>query len=543
MKKFNKLLIACLAIVAMSGSALATEAGYYDKDVTPPWAKLTVKGSVSINGVSYVNSEEATIDIYAKDDKCFDDEIKYYMSTTPILDVGKIAPEDWKPYSVGATEMINISNSNSPNVVYAVFKDKNGNTSQIYTGSVYEQTVEYNMNTTDEVYFTGSVSDKRYYGAPYIITSQVPKREGYYFLGWSTSPSSEASYYAGDIVPAEVAIGTEETKATLYAVWSTDVTKLPLLADMVNIGDYVDYPVVYDNVVSYTNGSDTSYVSPYEGWRVIGKEADGTVNLVSAGCPLSFYNYTNQAKSIPALTTNFLTTPFSGSDAATYRKTGFTPYLTLTETFTNKFTQTDSSTGLPKVRSMVQEDIFKVTGHTEMLSAYEMGLDDKKYANLFYNKGYYWLASPYPADTSRLWHVHDYGRVANHNGYEFGVRPVVSLKPDVRAAGKDMSDAWNISMVEEAQEPDIEYCTITFDVYYLGLLSESVNIEPVMVVKGSKYTMENIQVNTIVGLCDVENYRINGEIFYKGDVITIMEDTKIDVFVSRADPEIEGDPF
>jgi len=442
MKKMRKILIACGLIAGMCGNLAQATENYYENDVTPPWAKLTVRGAVELNGVNYVNSEEAIIDIYAKDDKCFDDEIKYYISTTPIEDIGKI--EDWKSYRVGATERIDISSKGETNVVYAVFKDKNGNTSHVYTGESYVQTVVYDVNTTDEVEFMSGANGKRYYGAPYIITTQVPKREGYYFLGWSTSSTADASYYAGDIVPAEVPIGTNET-ATLYAVWSTDVTKLPLLSEVVNIGDYVDYPVVYDNVVTYTSASGTSYVSPYEGWRVIGKEAEGTVNLVSAGCPLSFYNWTNQANSIPALTTNFLTTPFSGSDKATYRKTGFTPYLTLTETFTNKYTQTDSSTGLPKVRSMVQEDVFKVTGYTEILSGYEMGLNDKKYTNLFHNKGCYWLASPYPANANNLWNVDNIGGVYVSNR-EFGVRPVVSLKSTVRANGTDAMGVWKIEI-------------------------------------------------------------------------------------------------
>ena len=59
-----------------------------------------------------------------------------------------------------------------------------------------------------------------------------------------------------------------------------------MLADKVEIGDYVNYPVYYDNV----NGS------TLKGWRVISKNIDldgnpspGTVNLVSAGVPLTYY--------------------------------------------------------------------------------------------------------------------------------------------------------------------------------------------------------------------------------------------------------------
>ena len=119
--------------------------------------------------------------------------------------------------------------------------------------------------------------------------------------------------------------------------------------------------------------------------------------------------------------------------------------MTLEETFTNQYTQTDVTTGLPKVRSMVQEDIFKVTGHTEMATADTMGLNDKKYANLFHNKGYYWLASPYPASTGNLWLVSYRGSV-DFNRSEFGVRPVVSLKSTVRANGTDAMGVWKIEI-------------------------------------------------------------------------------------------------
>ena len=423
---------------------------YYKNDVTPPWGRISINSALKINGINYVENEKVTVKLYAVDDNSKAEEIKYYLSLSPIEDVGKIAEENWKAYKEEATEEITIDNLDTTNTIYAVFKDKNGNTSHIYTSTLYEQTIVFDMNTTDPVEFdTTVINNKRVHGAPYSIPEQTPKREGYYFIGWSTDQlATKGDFYAEDIIPADMELGTDEATATLYAVWSTDVTKLSLLSDVVEVGDYVDYPVVYDNVVSYTDANTgTSYVSSLEGWRVIGKEDDGTVNLISAGIPLTFYNWIDEAISIPALTDNFIKTQFGvGEEKATYRKNGFGPYLTLKEVFTNKYTQIKEDGETPKVRSMVQEDIFKITGHTEIIQDNYMQLYDAKWDKLFRIEAHYWLASIYLKDAVSLWNFNNTGGL-NANCYrEFGIRPVVSLKPNVRANGRDITGMWDIEI-------------------------------------------------------------------------------------------------
>ena len=448
-KVLNKVLLIGGLIGLLGITVAATNLGnYYEQDVTPPWGRIAVKSALKINGINYVESEKVTVEIFAEDDICKEEEIKYYLSLSPIEDVGKIAEENWKSYKAEATEEITIDNLDTINTIYAVFKDKNGNTSHIYSGSLYEQTIVYDMNTTDPVEFdTTVINNKRIHGVPYIIPTQAPKREGYYFIGWSTDQlATKGDFYAEDIIPADMELGTDETTATLYAVWSTDVTKLPLLSDVVEVGDYVDYPVVYDNVISFTRKTGEIYVSNLEGWRVIGKEEDGTVNLISAGIPLTFYNYTNSKVSIPALTDNFITTSFGvGDEPATFRKNGFGPYLTLKEVFTNKYTQMKEDSETPKVQSVVQEDIFKATGLTEIVLGLEE-LKNKKYERLFETGGYYWLASASSINANRLWDCGIDGGIWYDDGAEFGVRPVVSLKPEVRANGKNMIGVWSIEI-------------------------------------------------------------------------------------------------
>ena len=55
-----------------------------------------------------------------------------------------------------------------------------------------------------------------------------------------------------------------------------------------------------------------------------------------------------------------------------------------------------------------------------------MDLNNPKYSGLYKNDVTYWLASAYYTNT--LWSVNSNGNVSNGHSYEFGVRPVVSLK-------------------------------------------------------------------------------------------------------------------
>ena len=437
--------LSALLIITLNTMAFA-DTELYDLDVTPPWGRLKIDGATSVNNVNYVERSEIEVEIYAADDKCMDEEIQYYISTTAISDAEEVSESAWKNYTPGVKEKITLPSITSTNTIYAVFRDLNGNTSLIYSGANVQYTIAYDANGGSEAPEGVGVA---YYGMPYIVTNQTPKREGYYFWGWSTSSTATIpSYTQGEIIPAVAFVGSGGGTVTLYAVWTTQMGSLPNLADVVEVGDYVNYPVYYDNVISYS-----SYKSTYNGWRVISKDIDldgnesiGTVNLVSAGVPMTFQNASGSSSAITALTTNFLTTAFATTGSWTYRKTGFSPYQTLTETFTNKYTATKSDGVTPQVRAMVQEDIFRVTGHTSMATGTTMKLSDAKYQNLFANGAYYYLASAY--SSSNLWGVSNDGHVYGSSSSEIGVRPVVSLKSNVKATGTDMIGAWDINIAE-----------------------------------------------------------------------------------------------
>ena len=93
---------------------------------------------------------------------------------------------------------------------------------------------------------------------------------------------------------------------------------------------------------------------------------------------------------------------------------------------------------------MTATDILTGTGQTEMQGGNEMDLNNPKYAGLYNNGQHYYLASAY--DASTLWYVLSYGYVYSISSYEFGVRPVVSLKSNVKTSAMDTQGRWMIEM-------------------------------------------------------------------------------------------------
>ena len=428
MKKgfIKSLAVAGGLVLAMSGKNV--EAG----DIAAPYGRLTVVDAVEIEGVSYTSSTEITVEVFAVDNVSTEDQIEVYLSTTPIDTTTRIEDGNWLKYSENKTKTYTIDQSN-PTTIYAVFRDAAGNTSMAYAGGNTEYTVRYYDVDNSTVFMerTG------YFGMAFNVTTQAPENEGRFLTGWSTSASDlmTASYEPGEVIPASVFKGTD-TVIELYPVWTT-AGVYPTLSSVVKVGDYVDYPVYYDNVAPY-NG----YASTYDGWRVISIEDDGTVNLVSAGVPLSYYHPGQSDVAIKALVDNFLTTPFSVDDNHTYRKNGFTPYVSLKDVFTNEFTEMKADGVTPNVRSMIKEDILAITGAADLVAGEY--LTAPKYGNMFHVGAHYWLASAY--NSYYLWYVYYNGYVSNYYDYEFGVRPVVSLKSTVKATGTNAAGVWNIEM-------------------------------------------------------------------------------------------------
>ena len=79
-----------------------------------------------------------------------------------------------------------------------------------------EYTVSFNANGG-----TGAPSAQtKTYGQTLTLSSTVPTREGYTFLGWATSADGNVVYRVGDEV-INLTINSDET-INLYAVWQKD---------------------------------------------------------------------------------------------------------------------------------------------------------------------------------------------------------------------------------------------------------------------------------------------------------------------------------
>ena len=133
----------------------------------------------------------------------------------------------------------------------------------------------------------------------------------------------------------------------------------------------------------------------------------------SAGVPLTYYHKNLASTSVNNLTVKFLETPFTGNDDYTYRKNGFSPYITLNEIFKNAYTQISGDE--LQIRAMKAEDIYTITKLTEMTYGWAMNLGDTKYKKLFANGAWYNLASAYGGS---LWSVFGNGRVDFFTGHE-----------------------------------------------------------------------------------------------------------------------------
>lgn len=178
MKKFLKGAMLSLGTIAMLGAGSLAYATEYDAgDVTPPWGRIIIADATEVDNINYVDREEVTVQIYARDD--ISDEIYYYLSTSPISTTTKIT--NWKRWSEGATEVITLPSITSTNTIYAAFKDKNGNTSIIFDSSL-SHTIVYNTNADSTATGITGVDTTVTYGESHVITMQRPKWEGHYFL-------------------------------------------------------------------------------------------------------------------------------------------------------------------------------------------------------------------------------------------------------------------------------------------------------------------------------------------------------------------------
>ena len=415
-----------------------------DIDIIPPKGVISIINGTMQNGTITVKSTEIKIGVTATDNVSKADQIKIYVVLDQVPDTEKIPDSSWENYTDGYTKILTASSGAKNAIVYVVLKDAMGNTNTIFKGTNTSYKLKYDANGGTNA----PAEETAYFGMPYKVTHKKPNYEGKYFLGWSTNKNANvASYLQNDTIPANIFAGTS-SNITLYAIWTDNIEKLPLLTDRAKIGDYINYPVSYENKSISKYYTNTSKLT---GWRVINKDTDingnssnGTVNIISAGIPLAEHYANGSSK-------EFLFNDFiNGSN---YQACGFINN-NLSSIFKNKYTVINNNK--PAVRSVNLTDIESVTGISGI--ALNTSLADEKYNSLLNVGSLYELATKY--NSTSLYNVTKAGLLSKGEA-KAGVRPVVELKNVVRTDGMDETGAWDIKIAASEEIPD--QIQVTFD--------------------------------------------------------------------------------
>ncbi len=438
----NKWLIALVTVLALSTMPQSVKAD--SVDVIPPTGSISIKNSTMQDGVPTVTSREMQVSVTATDNVSTGSAIKVYTVLGEAPDTTKIPDSSWESYTTGYTKTITVPDGTTSSIVYVVLKDAAGNTNTIFKGTNASYKLIYDANGGTNA----PVTETAYFGMPYKVTMKRPTYEGKYFLGWSTNKNANvASYLQNDTIPANIFAGTSSA-VTLYAIWTDNIEKLPLLTDRAKVGDYINYPVSYENKSISKYYTNTSKLT---GWRVINKDTDvngnssnGTVNIISAGIPLAEHYANGSSK-------EFLFNDFiNGSN---YQACGFINN-NLSSIFKNKYTVINNNK--PAVRSVNLTDIESVTGISGI--ALNTSLADEKYNSLLNVGSLYELATKY--NSTSLYNVTKAGLLSKGEA-KAGVRPVVELKNVVRTDGMDETGAWDIKIAASEEIPD--QIQVTFD--------------------------------------------------------------------------------
>ena len=252
--------------------------------------------------------------------------------------------------------------------------------------------------------------------------------------------------FVNSLMIASVLI-TNIVLASIFMLFSSgafaaNVTGTKTYLNELDIGEYINYPVSYTNVADGSSNTTT-----LTGWRILSKNDDGSVNIVSAGAPLSYYysligsvNGIAATYAAKVLREDFLTISVTSSTNLKYNEKGFDSSKTLTEVFTNKYTKMENNMAKPVVRPLDKNDVDTYAGTTVDV--------DYNISNDLFNIGEaYWIA--YASSTGSIWKIIEDGTVQRTSTTVSGVRPVVTLKADVYTTGTDTNGVWNIAIDEE----------------------------------------------------------------------------------------------
>ena len=136
---------------------------------------------------------------------------------------------------------------------------------------------------------------------------------------------------------------------------------------------------------------------------------------------------------------DFLNVIFSSSENYAYRKSGFVFFDHIKEVFMNVYTQ-ESGEKL-QIRAMNSGDVMNVT--KEQFST-SNDLKNGKWNKLFNIDCDYYIASA--SYSSRMYMLRINGGIDYWGWENAGIRPVVSLKSNLKTSSFDLNGFWNIQL-------------------------------------------------------------------------------------------------
>ena len=236
-------------------------------------------------------------------------------------------------------------------------------------------------------------------------------------ITWTSSNTAVATVDNGEVTA--VSTGTAKITATC-GTRSADcnVTVASKLASVVNVGDYVDINIGYMDQMDSTKDYRTT--NKGKAWRVLSKDTTtGVVNLISTGHPLKFYHPSSDAVAsvteMNKISTETITVDASNSRG--YRGNGFS-----TDDIKSLFNNISVFTEIKPARySTAGVNIMSITD----ASVRTTGQD-------------YWIGEACNADG--VWFVGANGAIWSHINVTGGLRPVVSLVPNITITGGSGAD-------------------------------------------------------------------------------------------------------
>ena len=137
--------------------------------------------------------------------------------------------------------------------------------------------IRYNGNGADNAEPYGTMTS-HYLTNTGSLKANAYTRDGYTFVGWNTEADGSGTSYTDKQLMSDIV--ESKTPLTLYAQWEKNRTKLYNVA---NVGDYVEYKPTTTSYTPNSNSNVTGTIYPNmtTSWRVLSKNSDGTIDLIS----------------------------------------------------------------------------------------------------------------------------------------------------------------------------------------------------------------------------------------------------------------------